>query len=75
MSSWWRKDLVSPGGAGQMDAIWMQNMILMTGMGEQWRELRPGVEGWAGAEIVGNETEGEIGRRSEERRVGKECSG
>lgn len=23
MSSWWRKDLVSPGGAGQMDAVWM----------------------------------------------------
>lgn len=23
MSFWWRKDLVRPGGAGQVDAIWM----------------------------------------------------
>lgn len=33
----------------------------MIGMGEQWRELRPEVEGRAGAEIVGNKAEGEIG--------------
>lgn len=40
-----------------------QSVILIIRMGEQWRELRPGVEGQAGAEIVGNKAEGEIGRR------------
>lgn len=40
-----------------------QSVILIIRMGEQWRELRPGVEGRAGAEIVGNKAEGEIGRR------------
>lgn len=62
MFSWWRKDLVSPGGAGQMDAVWMAECDSDYTDGRTV-ERRPGVEGRAGAEIVGNKAEGEIGRR------------
>lgn len=50
-----------PGGAGQVDAVWMAESDSV-GDGRTVEELRPGVEDRAGAEIVENETEGEMGR-------------